>query len=250
MPVQPQTETVPSPPRRRRAKPTWQDVANDVRPEPPKPQPITRDTLRAFINLHCIKRVPPGSQELPTFEGVGYYEWQFYLRSAILVPQFLSLIANTFWQTYRPRFASQPFQLAGVEQASLPILTALLLFGAHQGVSIRGFTIRKERKEYGLRNLIEGAPAPNLPVVIIDDLTSEYHRSMWHAVHALTQEKLRLYPTCFVLVRKQKKEDSPLIATSLGKITIESMFTLDDFNLSYDVPLGWNGGYAEYHQQK
>src|SRR5262249_21783045 len=153
--------------------------------------PVTRETLRAFINRHCIKRAPPGSKELPSLEDNGFYEWQFYLRSAVLVPQFLAVIANTFWTTYRARFAQSPFQIAGVEQASLPIVTAILLFGAHQGIPVRAFTIRKERKTYGLRNIIEGIPHPTLPVVIIDDLTSERHNSMWHAIHTLSVEKLR-----------------------------------------------------------
>src|SRR5215813_881281 len=244
MPVQ----ALKAPPRRRVRAPTWQEVAEGTPPpeKPPSPAPasvpVTRETLRAFINRHCIKRAPPGSKELPSLEDNGFYEWQFYLRSAVLVPQFLAVIANTFWTTYRARFAQSPFQIAGVEQASLPIVTAILLFGAHQGIPVRAFTIRKERKTYGLRNIIEGQPG-NLPVVIIDDLTSEYHRSMWHALHVLGSSGLRPYPACFVLVRKQKKTDTPIIPSSLGNITIESMFTLDDFNLSYDIPSGWNGGY-------
>src|SRR5262249_36195078 len=96
---------------RRVRPPTWNEVAEGTPPPKPvsAPAPITRETLRAFINQRCIKRVPPGSRELPSLEGGSYYEWQFYLRSAVLVPQFLALIANAFWEIYRPRFTQTPF---------------------------------------------------------------------------------------------------------------------------------------------
>jgi orotate phosphoribosyltransferase len=192
-----------------------------------------RELLRDYINRNCIKRVPPDSKELPAMEGGGrHYIWQFYLRSAVLIPKHLNFIANHFWSLFLPRFRQAPFQIAGVEQASVPILTAILLRGA--GLGVPAFTIRKQRKLYGIRNLIEGRFHPSLPVVFLDDLTSPQHSAFWHAVYALSSHGLKLYPYGFVLVRKQEKKDPALINTSIGDTVIESIFTLDDFVLSYE----------------
>lgn len=193
-----------------------------------------REALREYINDHGIKRMPPGSKELPSIDRRGFYDWQFYLRSTLLIPKHLVFIANRFWATFADRFVDEPFQITGVEQACMPMLTAILLRGANLGLTVPAFTIRKERKAYGMRNLIEGEFDPYLPVVFIDDLTSPEHLAFWHAVYALSLHGLRLYPYGFVLVRKQKAEESPLIRTSIGDVAIEDIFTLDDFTLTYE----------------
>lgn len=189
------------------------------------------DELLAYIDENCIARVPAGSRELPSIDGKGFYRWQFYLRSALLEARFLDMIARTFWDRFSERFARAPFQLAGVESASLPIITALLLEAHRRGHATHAFSIRKTRKEYGLRNIVEGRPA-NLPVMLVDDLTSPQHKALWHAVNVLQAEGLRLYETCFVIVSKVPRETAGQINTSIGSIAIEHLFDLDDFGLT------------------
>jgi orotate phosphoribosyltransferase len=170
---------------------------------------------------------------MPSIMPGEFYWWQFYLREALLIPYHLLFIAEHFWQIYEPRFRKQPFQLAGAEQASIPIITALLLTGAGKGLPVNGFTIRKEYKSYGIGNIIEGRPV-FLPVVLIDDLTSPQHRTLWHCVRVLGRVGLKLYPQIFVLVYKGKQTDSRRIATSIGTVDVESIFTLDDFVLTWE----------------
>lgn len=189
------------------------------------------EQLRNFINERCIKRVPQGSKEMPAkLPEIGYYVWQFYLRAAVLKPEFLAYIAGRFWASFHERYLVEPFQLTGVEQASLPIITALLISAANKGLPVTAFTIRKDYKTYGIGNIIEGEPS-NLPVVFVDDLTSPQHSTFWHATRVLSRERLRLYPYAFVLVRKQHDADSPVIPTSMGDVTVEGIFTMDDFGL-------------------
>ena len=188
------------------------------------------EVLRNKINDHGIFRVPPRSKEMPSMNGTGFYTWQFYLRSALLDAGSLQTISSHFWSRFEQAYRTRPFQIAGVESAAVPIITALICSAADRGITLNAFTIRKERKAYGRRNLIEGAPN-DLPVLFVDDLTSPQHNAFWHAVHALSVHGLRLAEDAYVLVRKQESAVSPYIATSIGTVMVHSLFTLDDFAL-------------------
>jgi orotate phosphoribosyltransferase len=205
----------------------------------PFPQAETNDgvvsvrKLRDKINDECIVRVPRGSKELPALNGAGYYTWQFYLRRVLLDPHCLRLICDDFWNRYEPLFQADPFQLAGVESAAVPLITALVIEGARRGLDGNAFTIRKNRKDYGLRNLIEGSPSAR-PVLFVDDLTSPQHNAFWHAVHAISLTGLKLNGCGYVLVRKQNAEESRVIETSIGRVIIDSLFTLSDFSMNLE----------------
>jgi orotate phosphoribosyltransferase len=193
---------------------------------------MTREDLRKHINDNCIVRVPEGSQELPNMEGSGFYSWQFYLRPVTMNGDWLRFISRDFWYRFYELFHKNKFQIVGIESASLPIIGAILS-GGPSGVN--SFAVRKERKKYGLGNIIEGRPN-GLPVLFVDDLTSPQHYAFWKTVRALSEAKLRLYPHSFVVVRKQYRQVDPIIATSIGTTRVESLFTLDDFDLERDDP--------------
>jgi orotate phosphoribosyltransferase len=191
-----------------------------------------RNRVREFIDEHCIVRVPPGSTALPAIGGHGYYTWQFYLRRALLDPACLNLVCEEFWIKNGERFLRRPFQVAGVESSSTPMITAIVLDWARRGLCVNAFTIRKERKAYGLRNIIEGAPSAD-PVVFIDDLTSPQHKALRHAMSVIRDARLELDGRGYVLVRKEAGGSaSTIIDTSIGSITIDSAFSLSDFTLT------------------
>jgi orotate phosphoribosyltransferase len=189
--------------------------------------------VRNIINDECIARVPHGSKELPSIDGKNFYVWQFYLRRAVLDPLCLEVLCDDFWRKNEAEFKRQPFQIAGVESAAVPIITALILSGVNKGYSVNAFTIRKERKLYGRRNLIEGAPN-SLPVLIVDDLTSPQHNAFWHTVYAISTAGLKLNGLGYVLVLKKKADESRVIETSLGRVIVESLFTLSDFSMTLE----------------
>lgn len=188
---------------------------------------------RNLINDHCIVRVPKGSKELPALGGETYYSWQFYLRTALFDSACLQVICDDFWQKFEQLYRKHPFQVAGVEAASVPIITALIVDAAKRGYRLNAFTIRKERKSYGKRNLIEGTPTSE-PVLFVDDLTSSHHNAFWHAIHAISLAGLTLNGCGYVVVLKQNSSESRSIQTSLGNVVIESLFTLANFSLSLE----------------
>jgi len=191
------------------------------------------EAIRAFINHRCIHRVPPASKEIISLDSPQqYYEWQFYLREVCLEPGALAVISEQFWKGNAARFKEKPFQVACVEQAGSYILTSILLGGAARGIPIHAFTVRKDYKAYGIGNIIEGRPDYRLPVMFIDDLTSPTHNTFWHFVRVLKRFKLTLYPWLFVLVRKQRRNEPRELVTSFGNVMIESLYCLDDFNMT------------------
>ena len=233
------TATPPQP------RPTTQAIAASP---PPKADGQTiqeqflaaREALRRDINDHGIFRAPPGSQELvslgsnKTYYEKTFYVWQFYLRACMLKAQHLTFIAHCFWQTYQARYRRQPFQISGVEQACVPIITALILTAPLYGINVHAFTVRKERKAFGLENFIEGNPNYEAPVMFIDDLTSPTHATLWHWIRIVTQARIKLYPRCFVVVYKGKRAELKDIAITTGNLGIDAIYTLDDFNMTWN----------------
>ena len=208
-------------------------------PSPEKLFAEGRQALRQAINDRGIFRVPPGSCELVSLEGGKgfydklFYEWQFYLRGPLLEPQHLSFIACCFWSVFKPRYLQQPFQLSGVEQACVPILTAILMTAASFGIKPHAFTVRKERKAFGLENYIEGQPNPELPALFIDDLTSPTHATLWHWIRIVSQARIRFYPRAFVVIYKGNRADLKDIATTQGNLGIDAIYTLEDFDMNW-----------------
>ena len=90
-----------------------------------------------------------------------------------------------------------PHQLAGRMWSSMPILAAIsVLTNRHV------FYIRRERKDYGPMNDIEGTIYPDLPVLLVDDLANSTES------FAFCQEYLRVrdipvLDQCFAIMNKK-----------------------------------------------
>ena len=192
--------------------------------------PPLKERVRQYINTQCIARVPSASKELPSIDNGSFYRWQFYLRQALLDPVCLSVICDDFWHKYGAMHACTPFQIAGVESASLPLLSALVMHAARFDVCLNAFSIRKQPKSYGRRNVIEGRPS-ELPVLLVDDLTSPQHNAFWYGVNILSNYRMRLFPYGYVVVWKDLDLPCKPLNTSIGSVQFSSLFSLSDFSL-------------------
>lgn len=125
--------------------------------------------VRNAINDEAIVRVPEGVEPLKGKKPGTTYTWQFYMAQAMYDMATAEATAFLFWQKHRKL---KPFQLGALETGGLPIASAIQFVGFYFfGKSTRMFSVRKETKEYGCINDIEG-PLHNtdLPVILIDDL--------------------------------------------------------------------------------
>lgn len=208
---------------------------NKSKPEQPETMMDDRSLkyVRGLINDTCIQRVPKNSRELPKMGGGGFYTWQFYLRNALLDPTCLRLIGEDFWNKNEGLFREKQFQVAGLESACVPLVVAIVMEAAKRGIKVNAFTIRKTRKEYGLRNIIEGCPTSE-PVFFVDDLTSPQHNAFWAVMNVLQLQGLKINLFGYVLVLKKHATESRIIETSMGYMTVQSLFTLSDFDLTFE----------------
>lgn len=179
--------------------------------------------IREFINDNCIFRCPPGYY-LKGIPAGHAYSWQFYLRKAIFHKAVGPLIAEWFVNQHTPGV-----QYAAMETAGPPLLSAMQTYSYFdiEGTNdtlIPGFSIRKNQKEYGLFNWIEGCPE-DLPVVILDDIANS-KTSIMRAKDICASYGLTVVGALTIVNKKDNSD--------VSGIDVRSMFNASDFDLTWD----------------
>ena len=82
--------------------------------------------------------------------------------------------------------ASGVEQIGGMAVGALPVTDAVMAAAYRNGVDIRGFFVRKETKQHGLQQIVEGAFKPGLKTAVIDD-TNTTGGSSLQAVAAMRE---------------------------------------------------------------
>jgi orotate phosphoribosyltransferase len=183
-----------------------------------------------YIDTRCIVRNTPMPGKLPGTR----YTWMFYLRNGLFNHEFSSAISQMFLYKAIHEIGHFDFQITGLETASTPMLTSIPLIGRVFGIDINSFSIRKERKEYGLQNIIEGLPNDK-PCLLLDDLCNS-SASMRRAHDVLLEEKLQVMNFAFCIVNKVNKDIHAQSRQTTDMylpdtIKMIHLFDLDDFNL-------------------
>jgi orotate phosphoribosyltransferase len=173
-----------------------------------------------------IKRVGRhGDGEQIISQKGGLQNWLIDLRHVFLDRQALTAFATSFWQRFDAKGA---FQIAGMETAAIPLLTAVLLMAPERRVAANGFIIRKQRKPTGLGRVIEGEIIPDVPIVLIDDIFNS-GSSAEKARNALETEGFNIDALFVVIDYRSRKGQA---WQKDNHIAVQSLFTLDDFGLT------------------
>src|SRR6056300_1597085 len=178
---------------------------------------------KQYINEKCIIR----NTKMPGKIPGTTYTWIFYLRRELFNHEFLSAVSQMFFYKIEKEIGHFNFQIAGLETASTPMLAAFPIIGRMFEKNLNSFSIRKERKEYGLRNWVEGIPN-NLPVLLIDDLCNSSN-SLYLAKSVLENEKIPILNKAFVLVNKTNHIDNNTDKYINSDMEMISLFNLSDF---------------------
>ena len=192
--------------------------------------------LRNYIDDHCIIRRPTNDDNFVLKSTVAgkNYNWQFYLRRGLFNSKFLSYAGCLFWDKYYEMYKHRPFQIAGMETGSTPLIVGIAMSASLYDLSVNAFSIRKDRKKYGLLNRMEGIPNTD-PVFLVDDLCNSKNNLML-AKQYCEEEGLRLYDHAFTIVNKNVYDSDPVDHDKfLGDtIKVESLFKTTDFHLTFE----------------
>ena len=169
---------------------------------------------RSSAELAIVPRGPYEYKDTP---------WFFDFRAVILEARWLDCFAKIFWERFEKKY---PFQVGGIESASIPLMTAIILKGLEKKKPVHGFFIRKSRKRDGLMRMFEGSLTDE-PVIIVDDALNS-GSSVNRQILALVEAKKKVTDVFVILGFR------PFEAYSFARahgIKISSIFTLKDFGL-------------------
>ena len=99
------------------------------------------------------------------------------------------------------------------------------------GLKINSFSVRKDRKEYGLFHLFEGIPDRNLPVMVIDDTIQSASSAKKVLSASLYEYDLQPSKNLFCVVGLSKTRRH--VDFNVSRITINSLYTVNDFDVNY-----------------
>lgn len=188
--------------------------------------------LQEYIDKFCIVRVPPGKSPMLGKAPGTTYIWQFYLRRGLFNPYFNELISLLFLDLVQEKIGHFDFQIAGLETASTPLLVSIPIVAKQFGIEINSFSVRKNRKEYGIHNWIEGLVLNDKPVLLVDDLCNSSN-SMLNAMNIIYgDQRLEFLKFAFAIVNKSE-DIFKGCKTMPEDFQMLSLFSLNDFTFDY-----------------
>jgi orotate phosphoribosyltransferase len=177
-------------------------------------------TQRLVDALRDADAVKFGEFELSHGGTSNYYVDKYVFETS---PECLSLIAETFAE----RLAADGYEgtnLAGVALGAVPLVATTSVETGTPYV-----IVRKQKKEYGTANLVEGALAEGEEVVVLEDIATT-GQSAVDAVEAL-REAGATVDTVYVVVDRREGAEANLADHD---VELRSLLTADD--LLADAP--------------
>lgn len=185
---------------------------------------IKQSRLKALIDMISEKAVTYASEEQKIMSpSGGTQRWLIDLRPVLLDVEGLNLITDIFWDEFEDKL---PFQIAGMEVAAVPLVTALLMKADQRGLQTNGFIIRKERKKSGLGKLIEGTLNDD-PIILVDDIMNSGN-SLEKARVAIEQVNKRV-DQVFVIINYENQAGKQW--ANLHKVKVHNLLNLDPFDV-------------------
>lgn len=197
------------------------------------------NSLRQYINDNCIVRVPNDEPLLPGKKPGTEYAWQFYMRRGLFNSTFLRYVGILYWSHFAEVYRKQPFQITGLETGSTPLLAGLSMTASLFDIDVNVFSIRAQRKTYGLKNVFEGIVLPHLPVMVVDDLSNSKD-TIKKATEICTSEGIDVLNDVFTVVHKsidvtEQQPFTPIRSVTTDGVTYNHLFIANNFDLSYEM---------------
>lgn len=179
--------------------------------------------FRDAIEARAFTKASP--EQRITFAGSSApreMKWLFDFRTLMLEPQWLNAYAEFFWERHADKL---PFQVGGLETASIALVSAIVMKGVERGTPVNGFFIRKSRKREGLMKQVEGTLTDE-PIILVDDIlnTGKSFQKQILILEDLGKTVRELFA-----ILTFRAQSVYAFAHTRG-IHLDTLFTLRDFN--------------------
>lgn len=207
---------------------------------------LLRSALLGYINTYCVFRCNPSIQyipgipkgKLPGKAPGAYVDWQLFPRRIFQNSDLAS--AASLLLLDMMHFNEEPkegVQIAGIETSSIPMIasftaTARLVDKRYYD----SFIVRKERKNYGVFNLIDGLPNHS-PVMVMDDIHNSGGSMMQVLEAALYEFNLDPHPHSYYLINSSPRTTHRVFNGT--HIKINAIFDLNEIDTKFSEEKYW-----------
>jgi outer membrane protein assembly factor BamB/orotate phosphoribosyltransferase len=181
------------------------------------------EDLHEAIRSHAFVRSNETDPIVGSETTGRYDEWIFDFRALMLQAKWLDRYAEIFWELFEDRY---PFQVGGMESASISLISAIVMKGHERGKRVNGFFIRKSRKRQGLMRQVEGVLTDE-PVILVDDLINS--GGTFDKQIQILRELNKKVSDVFVLLAFRDLASYGSLENDRVRLT--ALFTLEDFDL-------------------
>jgi orotate phosphoribosyltransferase len=125
-----------------------------------------RDVLLDRLVEHAYVYDPAG--KIPLASGQLSDEY-INCKAALSYPDVLAVAAQVMY----PFLKDDAQAVGGLTMGADPLAIAIALFSRNQTHPVRWFSVRKERKEHGLKKLVEGNLPDHSRIAVVDDVVTQ-----------------------------------------------------------------------------
>jgi orotate phosphoribosyltransferase len=188
----------------------------------PQPTATVSPVIRELIGLVEAKALKRG-----TFRLASGREASFYLdaKQVVLDAHGAMLVGRAILERLRS-LGPLPAAVGGMSIGADPITSAVITMAGVEGLTLKGFMVRKEPKDHGTKKYVEGPVEPGQRVVIVEDVTTTGGSSLL-AIDRVHEFGLVVERVVTVIDRLAGAKD----AFAARGIPLESLVTIRDLGL-------------------
>ena len=163
--------------------------------QPASRAPDARDALLDQLVERAYIYDPAGG--IPLASGQLSDEY-INCKAALSLPDILGTAAEVMYSRLRPEAQA----VGGLTMGADPLAIAVALFSRTQPHAVRWFSVRKERKEHGLKKLVEGDLPDGSRVAVVDDVVTQGSSTL-DAIDRLSSEGHKVVQVIVLVDREQ-----------------------------------------------
>ena len=196
---------------------------------------MDKQDLKDAIEHKGIFRCQPPNR-IPSRSNQNYNTWQFYLRRILLNPTYMKIAGQLLYEKVQN---VGPFQLAACETAGISLGCAIQYAALNNNNHVNLVIVKKDKKDYGLSNSIEGT-LNNESIILVDDLINS-GQTIRSKKELLEQYGYKVSPQVLCVLAKNGQ-------STLSKfgMVCDCLFQFSDFTLLWQDYVNKWGNFPDF----